>query len=1113
MKSISGVGLLCLLLLFWTPTPAASQAGYSEVSGEVRDPTGAVIAKAEVTAKGTQTGEIFRAQTTSAGFYLLSNLRPGRYSVSAVAPGFRQAVREDVQLNVGDRERLDFAMVVGPASEQVTVTSQPAGVNTETSGLSQVIDHQSIVNLPLNGRNFISLVPLSPNVALPPGSSFPRINGGRPRTNEYLYDGISVLQPEPGQVAFPPVIDAIQEFNVQTSNISAEFGRFNGGVVNLTTRAGTNTLHGTAWEFLRNEALNARNYFAPPNQPKPTFRRNQFGFLLGGPIIRDKAFYFVDYQGTLQSIGQTRISTVPTNLQRQGIFTEPISGKVATIYDPNTTKPIPGGFTRSPFSGNAIPSQRMDPVALELLGRYPLPNLPGTANNYRRVANEDVNQQQFDARVDHRFSSNNLLYGRYTQFRDDSLPATPLPQSDGLLSTGVIGNTATRASQAMGHYVHMFGGTMANDLAVGYTSRSVNRDLLQLDQPPSQSLGLPGIPTNGAFDTALPIFNIVGLQQLGPTSNANSNLKTAVIEATDAFSLVRGRHSLKFGADLRWERLNITQPPSPTGQFRFSTLFTDLPGKAGTGNSLASFLLGQVETFSIDIQGKQIQPRASIQEYYVQDDWKATSRLTINAGLRYTLNFPSTEATNQGAVFDLKSQQLNYLGVDGNSRAARELNWLDFGPRIGIAYQLHPATVLRGGYGLIWFEQAGITTPFTTPQFPFLQSVGQRTLDNINPAFVLQNGPSVSPIPLTPDAGLGQGVFSVDPSRGSGYSQQWNMAVQHQFSSTVTIELGYSGNKITNLGVPDVNLNQLTVDQLAIGAPLLKKVPNPYFGQIPRSSSLGDPTITTAQLLKPYPRFTNVSLYRNNVGGSSYDSLRARAEKQFSRGLSLLVSYTWSHLIDDASSVFDASVLTGPIANYPVADSFNRRLERDSSTGDIPQVFVLSYTYDFPMGRGHNFAPSGIAGRLVSGWSMSGVLTLQSGMPFPITQATNFNAFAGFGVQRPNEVASPSLASGQRSVTSYFNTAAFTVAPQFTLGNTSRNPVRGPGYQDFDFALVKNSILTERLNIDFRAEIFNLANTPSLGQPAGVLGNPGFGSITTTASDPRVVQFGLKFNF
>ncbi len=1103
----------CLFFLLMAVAPATAQVGFSEISGEVRDPSGALVGGAKVTAEATQTGDVSRIETTSAGYYLFSNLRPGSYSVSAEAPGFRQAIHQDVQISVGDRRRVDFSLVVGSSSEQVTVTSQPATLNTETSGLTQVVDHQYIVDLPLNGRSFVSLVPLSPDVALPPGSSFPRINGGRPRTNEYLYDGISVLQPEPGQVAFPPVIDAIQEFNVQTSNIPAEFGRFNGGVVNLTTRAGTNSLHGTAWEFLRNEALNARNYFAPPNQSKPKFRRNQFGFLLGGPIVKSNAFFFVDYQGSLQSLGQTRISTVPTSLQRQGIFTEAVSGKVPTIYDPATTKPTTGGFARSQFPGNKIPTSRIDPVALQLLNRYPLPNLPGTANNYRRVADEDDNQQQFDVRLDHQFSANDLVYGRYTQFRDDAVPATPLPQSDGLLSTGVIGNTETRASQVMGHYVHTFSGMMANDFAVGYTSRAVDRDLLQLSQPPSQSIGLPGIPTNGAFDTALPIFNIVGLQQLGPTSNANSNLSTAVIEVTDGFSLVRGRHSLKFGADLRWERLNITQPPSPTGQFRFSTLFTDLPGKTGTGNSIASFLLGQVETFSIDLQGKQIQPRASIQEYYVQDDWKATSRLTINAGLRYTLNFPSTEASNQAAVFDLKTQQLDYLGVNGNPRAARELHWLDFGPRFGIAYLLHTNTVLRGGYGLIWFEQAGITTPFTTPQFPFLQSVGQRTLDNVNPAFVLQNGPSVAPLPLTPDAGLGQGVFAVNRPWGSGYSQQWNLAVQHQFSSTVTMELGYSGNKITNLGVPDVNLNQLTVDQLAIGAPLLKKVPNPYFGQIPRSSSLGDPTTTVAQLLKPYPRFTTVSYYRNNVGGSSYNALRARVQKQFSRGLSLLASYTWSHLIDDASSVFDASVLTGPIANYPVADSFNRRLERDSSTGDIPQVFVASFNYDFPMGKGHSFAPSGMAGRLVSGWSMSGILTLQSGMPFPITQATNFNAFAGFGVQRPNEVASPVLPSGQRSASAYFNTAAFTVAPQFTLGNISRNPVRGPGYQDFDIAVVKNSVLTERCNIDFRAEFFNLANTPALGQPAGVLGNPGFGSITTTASDPRVIQFGLKFNF
>jgi hypothetical protein len=343
---------------------------------------------------------------------------------------------------------------------------------------------------------------------------------------------------------------------------------------------------------------------------------------------------------------------------------------------------------------------------------------------------------------------------------------------------------------------------------------------------------------------------------------------------------------------------------------------------------------------------------------------------------------------------------------------------------------------------------------------------------------------------------LGQGVFAVDENLGSGYVQQWNIAFQHQITNNLVAEVAYAGSKITHVGIPDTNINQLTASQLALGPALLQRVVNPFFGQIPRSSSLGDPTIPLAQLLKPFPRFTTVALYRNNVGNTNYNALQAKLEQRFANGLSFLVSYTRSKLIDEASSVFDASILTGPIANFPVADSFNRKLERDVSTGHMPNVFVSSFTYELPFG----------------GVELAGVLTLQSGLPLAVTQATNFNAFAGFGTQRPNRVANPELSSSQRTTAQFFNAAAFTIAPQFTLGNSSRNPVRGPSYRNMDLAVIKRIGLDEESNVELRFEVFNLTNTPPLGVPNTVLGTPGFGSITS-AGDPRVIQLGAKLNF
>jgi hypothetical protein len=489
-----------------------------------------------------------------------------------------------------------------------------------------------------------------------------------------------------------------------------------------------------------------------------------------------------------------------------------------------------------------------------------------------------------------------------------------------------------------------------------------------------------------------------------------------------------------------------------------------------------------------------------------------SDRFTVNGGVRYTLNFRSTEENNQAAVFNLQTRQLEYLGQDGQPRAARTLHKLNFGPRLGVVGRVTDRTVVRTGYAMVWIEQAGITTPFTTPVFPFLQTVSQRTLDNIVPAFALAAGPRVEPIALTPNAGLGQGVFAVDRALGSGYVQQWNASLQRELTSDISVEVAYVGSMITHVGIPDTNLNQLPVEQLAQGAALQQRVPNPYFGTIPRSSSLGDPTIPAAQLLKPNPQYTTVSLYRNNVGTTLYHGAYVKIEQRLSHGLSYLVSYTRSKLMDDASSVFDASILTGPIANYPVADSFNRSLERDYSNGDTPHVFVSSAVWDIPFGTSRRSRARGILGAIVNDWTLTGVLTLQSGMPIAVTQTTNNNAFAGFGTQRPNLTGDPTLPADERSVSRWFNTNAFSAAGPFTIGTSSRNPIRGPAYRNLDVALIRRVSLPASKVLEVRAEAFNLTNTTLFGAPNGVFGSAAFGTITS-AGDPRVIQLALKVLF
>ena len=1091
-------------------SPLLGQVAAGEITGVLKDPGGAAVAGATVTLTNVATNLQRVIVSSGDGVFTAPSLAPGEYRVDVALSGFKPLRRAGIRLATGEKARIDFNLSVGDVREQVTVTADAPIVRADTASLGTVVEQEQIVQLPLNGRTFITLAALAPGVALPPSSQLPRINGGRPRTNEYLFDGISVLQPEPGQVAYFPVIDAIQEFKIESNSAPAEFGRFNGGVINLTTRSGTNAFHGDGFEFFRNEGLNARNFFRSTNPVKPDYRRNQFGGTFGGPVVQGQTFFFVDYQGQRQSIGRTIISNVPTLLQRQGIFTEAIGTRVPVIYDPATTV----GTVRTAFPGNTIPLARMDPVALALLQRYPLPTSSGTANNYRRTDNEIDDQDQWDARVDHKFGENrDQVFGRLSYFNDRFVPVTPLTDGSGV-TAGTLGPQDTTAWAFASNHQHIFSPNVLNELRIGDTRRTVGRTAAQLSASAGAALSIPGIPSTAQFPNTLPTFLIGGYQQLGSPQSTASDFSTGVSEVADSLTWLRGRHTLKMGLDWRWERLNVIQPPFPTGSFTFTNLFTNLPttteSAANTGTPLASFLLGQVQQFSIDLQQSKIQERARFQEYFIQDDWKVSDRLTLNPGLRYTLNFPSTEINGQTAVFNLQTKQLEYPGTN----PVRPLKKDNFGPRLGAVYRLSDRTVLSSGYGLVWIEMAGITTPFTTPSFPFLQSVSQRTLDNITPAFVLQNGPSVAPIAPGPAAGLGQGAYAVDGNLGSGYVQQWNVSVQRELTTNTSVEAAYLGSRINHVGIPDSNLNQLTVDQLALGTTLTQRVANPYYGIIPPSSSLGDPTITRAQLLKPYPDYTTVSLYRDNVGTTLYQGLALSLRQRLARGLSYSVAYTRSKLMDEASSVFDASILTGPVLNpsFQPADSRNLAGERDYSTGDIPHLFVSSVVWDLPAGAGRARQLHGLLGAIANDWTVTSLITLQSGVPIGIIQTTNFNAFAGFGVQRPNLVGDPTLPADQRTPGHWFNTAAFEIAPMFTIGTASRNPVRGPSYRDVDLALMRRIPVGAGRALEVRAEVFNLLNTTNFGAPAGVAGIPAFGTITS-ALDPRVVQLAVKVIF
>ncbi len=1037
----------------------------------MRDPAGLAVVGASAELREASTGLRQATLTGDRGEYHFAALLPGAYSVTVRKAGFRTLQRTGIELHVADRVAADLNLTLGDVNESVDVTASAPMLQTASGALGFAIDGHSTGTLPLDGRNFIPLIALAPGVMLPPGQFLPRINGSRPRTSEYLYDGVSVLQPEPGQVAYYPVLDSIAEFRVQTNSYSAEYGRSNGGVIQVATKSGSNQWHGTLLEFFRNEALNARNLFATAGT-KPRFRRNLYGGVLGGPLKRNRTFFFVDYQGARLDTGVTRFSTVPTSLERQGVL-------ASAITDPAT------GAARIPFPNRTIPPARFDAAAVRLLSRYPAPNVftstsaEAAANNYSRSGADTGRADQFDARLDRRWTAHRF-FGRYSFLRDDARPMTPLPDGSGNLTTATNANTLTRADGVTAEHTWTVSPAAVNQLRFGWTRRGFRVNALDTAQPMQSLTGIPNIPAS-LFAGVLPVFEVAGFQQLGPPGASNGTATSSVTQLLDNYASTRGAHSLKLGVDLRRQRLDALQPPNPTGDFQFTA--------ALTGNGFASFLLGAVQNFSLDAQQRTLRPRALVAEAFVQDDFRVTAGLTLNLGLRYTLNFPSTEADRQVAVFNLGTRKLDFPDT------ARNLEKHNFGPRAALAYSIRDTFTIRAGYGLVWIEQSGITTPFTAPMFPFIQTATQSSLDNLTPAFQLSQGPSVRITPPGPDSGLGQGVFGVERNQGSGYAQQWNLTLQKTMGANWAVSLGYAGSKLTRLGVPDTNLNQLPVPLLAMGTQLTDSVTNPYYGQIPATSSLGAPNVARQQLLRRFPEFTTVALYRNNVGNSTYHSFQAHLERRLAHGFTWTASYTVSKLIDDAGSVFNSALLTGPVANYQAANSYNRRLEKDESAGSIPHVMATGFVWQ--LGRG---------------WEIGGIVRAQSGMPVTVTQATNYNAAFGFGIQRPFLVANPKLPASQRSTAHYFDTGAFTGAGQFSIGNASRNPVRGPGYQSADLMVGKLFRLSDHVGAEVRAEAFNVSNTPPLAQPNGSFGAPAFGSITQ-AGDPRVFELALRVKF
>jgi hypothetical protein len=1083
------------------PARALTQSGSSAIAGIVRDGSGAVIPGAQITVVNDDTGVTLDSYTNLEGSYRVGSLVPGRYRVTVTLAGFNPTVRQ-VAVEVGQTVAVDLTLDVAGQTEAVTVVAGAPLIDTQTSTIGQVVSREMLAALPLPNRAASSLVSLAPGVVMiDPGvgtaENYPifSVAGGRARNQNFILDGgnasNAVGLTRPQQLTTLPV-DAMQEFKVITNNYSAEYGHSTGGVITMSTRSGTNQLRGTAFHSLQNDALNAPNFFATI---KPPMRLNQFGGTLGGPIRRTRSFYFGSWERTRQLTSEPILSTVPTLRNRAGDFSDLVdsSGHAIVIYDP---------ATRQPFPGNIIPSSRIDPVAMAALKYFPEPNLPGTttnANNHVGVSGSSLDRDILVGRVDHRLGSNDLLTVRYYLNNSGTVVTGSYtdPAADPLSDT-----TSVRIQSLTGAHTHILSSSVVNEMRVTYLRRKF------IDQHPGLGSNLAGaIGLIGVSDRALPVFNIPGYGATVATSGSAagqsataalgsatvSRFQTPILDTQliDSLSWSRGRHAYKFGVEFRAGANNETRDRGSSGILSFSPLITSNLGAANTGNALAAFLLGEVNAGSVQISD-MIQTRASYLALYAQDDWRLTSRLTINYGLRWEAEFPRREINNRMNSFDPLAINpvsgtpgvVTFAGRDGTPERAFRTDLNNLGPRVGFAYQLNESgrTVVRGGTGIFY-------GPTVSNSIGDVASLGFSTSANFvvaqattESAFRLRDGfPAYSRPALTPAFGAvaaGQrpntAVGFFDPNQVAPISYQTNFDVQHQLAPGLMIEGGFISNQSRHLTANDFSINQVPTELMGPG---------------------------NTQSLRPFPQFSNVTLINPSIGRSSYYAGFVRVQKRFADGFSILAHYTRSRYFDDAES----SNEYGSSGSY--MDAYHRELDWAASASDVPNQLVVTALYEV-----QPFSRNRYTDAILANWRIGVLHTMMSGPPFTVvTSANTTNAFPA-GPLRADLIANPELPSGERTLTRWFNTSAFVNPAPFTFGNAPRSVLRGPGRVTTDLTLEKSVGLPKGKRIDVRVETYNLFNRANFNIPGATLGAANFGVISS-AQPARIMQIGTRFSF
>ena len=1098
-----------ILATLLTACAAFAQSQRASISGEVTDATGAVTVGAHVTATNVDTNVAATAVTNTSGIYVISNLEIGSYSVTVEHPGFRRYNQTGIVLQTAETFGLNVKLEVGAVSETVTVAANAAALEDKTSVLTQTIEPEEVADLPLGDRRTMNLINLTAGAVFVHYVTGAKPNfslaGGRTQSQMVWLDGGSTqnMRLGVGQVDTDPPAESVQEMKILSNTYSAEYGASAGGVVIQTTKSGTNAFQGSLYEYLRNDAFDAPGYFAPvANGAKtmPKLRYNIYGATLGGPIRRNRTFFFFSYEGRNLRVGSTTTLTVPTILQQTGDFSQTVNaaGKMIAIYDPATTVTSGTTSTRTPFAGNIIPTSRLDPVALKALAYWPMPNRAPdsiTGNNNFRANGVTVTDSGFYmGKVDHVFNEKDRLTGRYMYNADDASILGPYANGDVADPTSTA---ITNQQYAYVNEIHILNPTTVNEFRFNYGYRINHARTNGVGQNIVPTLGLTGVDNN-----AFPHLAPAGFSAIGATAQERRQYPITNVQFVESLSLIKGKHSLKFGVEFRKSRNNEINLSTASGDFTFATQPTGLPSSAGTGSGLASMLVGFPTAFS-QTKTAVTDRHSWYDAAFVQDDFTVTHNLTLNIGLRWEMDTPMIDANNRMNGFDL--HQINpvsgtpgvvkFMGENGYRTVPWGYDWNNFGPRFGFAWKpdFSSRLVVRGGYGVQFAHPFDTGQPASATLGWGISSSFQTPDNGLTAPFYLRNGVPNAYVPPTRDDSYGAvpvgkatttAVTFFDPSRVTGYSQQSNLSLQYQISSSTIVEvsvLSNNGHKLADFNLP---MNQILPSVLGPGH--------------------------SSQVDRPYPQFTSLTILSPAIGDSRYVAGFVRVSKRFTKGLNLNASYTRATFLDNSFEGGSAVGADGNALTY--SNYYNRAADWGPSSNDIRHRVAFSSVYELPVGPRKRWVSHGVVAQAVGGWTLGTVAILQSGAAFTVTTNTNnTNAFSA-GNQRANVLRDPVLPSDKRSVNEWFDITAFAQPAAYTFGNGGRGDMRAPGIINVDLSILRNFHLGERRMLRFRGESFNVLNHTNLSSPGAVFGSAAFGQINA-ARAARVMQIGMTLRF